>query len=503
MNIAELAENEIRRFGGHTSLVFENQEWTNVAMDRAARKLGNGLRKLGVKRGDRVIIHMPNCPEVFQSFQAVWKIGAVVVPVNYLIGEEETTHIYQDCGAETVISSCTLVPKIEAARNRAGTVKNVILVDKEATERYHSYGELLEESSDELEIMKTDDDDLATLVYTAGTTGRPKGVMHSHYGLYSCARMVIDTLTWPKEQVSIFVLPLCHMYGIGMVITGYLKGGGKGIVLRTFDVDKIFEAIERYRGQYFAGVPTMYVYMLLYPHPKKYDLSSMWWWQSGAAPLSLETWKGFKDKYGFEIVEGWGLTEASALNCTNPIHGPIKVGSIGKPMKGTEMRIVDNDGRELPIGREGEIIIRTPSLMKGYWNRPEETAEVLRDGWLHTGDIGYVDADGYFFITDRKKDLIIKAGENIHPREIDEVLCAHPKVCEAAAVGIRDEIYGEDINAFVVLKPGECATPQEIIDWCSCRLTAFKTPKEVRFIDALPKNLIGKVLRRELKTMTR
>ena len=269
----------------------------------------------------------------------------------------------------------------------------------------------------------------------------------------------------------------------------------------TFDIEKIFEAIERYRGHYFAGVPTMYVYMLLYPYPGKYDLSSMWWWQSGSAPLTLETWKGFKEKYGFEIVEGWGLTETAALNCTNPIRGPIKVGSIGKPMKETEMKIVDSAGCEIPPNQEGEIIIRTPSLMKGYWNKPEETAQVLKNGWLYTGDIGYFDADGYFFITDRKKDIIIKAGENIHPREIDEVICAHPKVCEAAAVGIRDETYGEDIKAFVVLKPGEQASPEEIIDWCCVRLKRFKSPKEIRFVDALPKNLIGKVLRRELRAM--
>jgi long-chain acyl-CoA synthetase len=501
MNVAELAANEIRRFGEHTSLVFQDQEWTNVAMERAARKLGNALRKLGVKRGDRVVINMPNCPEVFQSFQAVWKIGAVAVPVNYLIGEGETAHIYQDCGAGTVIGSPDLLSKIEAARARAGTVKNVILVDKLATEGTRCYSELLSESHEELETIKTHDDEIAALVYTAGTTGKPKGVMHSHYGLYSCARMVMDTLTWPEGQVSIFVLPLCHMYGLGIMITGSLKGGGKGVVLPTFDIEKIFEAIERYRGHYFAGVPTMYVYMLLYPYPDKYDLSSMWWWQSGSAPLTLETWKGFKEKYGFEIVEGWGLTETAALNCTNPIRGPIKVGSIGKPMKGTEMKIVDSAGCELPLGQEGEIIIRTPSLMKGYWGKPEETAQVLKNGWLYTGDIGYVDADGYFFITDRKKDLIIKAGENIHPREIDEVICAHPKVCEAAAVGIRDEIYGEDIKAFVVLKPGEQASPEEIIDWCCARLKRFKSPKEIRFVDALPKNLIGKVLRRELRAM--
>ncbi len=501
MNVAELAENEIQRCGEHVTLVYQDKEYTNAAMGRAARKLANGLLKLGVKRGDRVAINMPNCPEIFQSFQAVWKIGAVVVPVNFLVGQAETAYIYRDCGAETVVGNRDLAPKIEAASAEAGTVKNVILVNGEPGEGTHCYSALLEESTEDVETVKTEDDELATLVYTAGTTGKPKGVMHSHYGLYACARQVMDTITWPQNQVSVFVLPLCHMYGLSIMITASLKGGGKGVVLPTFDLEKIFEAIQRYKAHYFAGVPTMYVYMLLHPNLDKYDISSMWWWQSGSAPLALETWKGFKERFGFEIVEGWGLTEAAALNCTNPIRGPVKVGSIGKPMKGVNLKVVDSDGRELPANQEGEIIMRTASLMKGYWNRPEETAEAIKSGWLHTGDIGYFDADGYFFITDRKKDLIIKAGENIHPREIDEVLCAHPKVCEAAAVGVKDNVYGEDIRAFVVLNPGEQATEQELIDWCCAKLKRFKSPKQVRFVDALPKNLVGKVLRRELRTM--
>jgi long-chain acyl-CoA synthetase len=380
-------------------------------------------------------------------------------------------------------------------------VRNVILVGGQACGGTWAYSDLLREGSEHLETVATDDDELATLVYTAGTTGKPKGVMHSHHALYSCARMVLDTLSWPERQVSVFVLPLCHMYGLGSMVTSSLRGGGKAVVLPTFEIEKIFDAIDRHRGNIFVGVPTMYVYMLLHPHPEKYDLSSMWWWQSGSAPLGLETWRAFKEKFGAEIIEGWGMTETAALSCTNPIRGPVKVGSIGKPMKGVDMKIVNSAGSEPPIGQEGEIVIRTASMMKGYWKKPQETAEVLTDGWLHTGDVGYVDEDGYFFITDRKKDLIIKAGENIHPREIDEVICAHPKVCEAAAVGMSDAVYGEDIKAFVVLKPGETCPQDEIIDWCTARLKRFKSPKQVRFVESLPKNLIGKVLRRELKSM--
>jgi long-chain acyl-CoA synthetase len=239
--------------------------------------------------------------------------------------------------------------------------------------------------------------------------------------------------------------------------------------------------------------------MLLYPDPKKYDLSSMKYWISGSAPLSRQTWEKFRETYGFDIIEGWGLTEAGANNSVNPLEGRKKIGSIGLPMKGTRMKVVDAADQELPPNSEGEILISGPMLMKGYWNRPEETARVLRDGWLYTGDIGYQDEEGYFFITERKKDLIIKGGENIAPREIEEVLHEHPKVSEAAVVGVPDEIYGENIKAFVVLMPGQQASVEEITAHCRERLKAFKSPKEVVFLDSLPKSLVGKILRKELR----
>ncbi|MBN2099228.1 MAG: AMP-binding protein, partial [Dehalococcoidia bacterium] len=212
-------------------------------------------------------------------------------------------------------------------------------------------------------------------------------------------------------------------------------------------------------------------------------------------------WHGFKEKFGFEIIEGWGLTETGSTGCCNPPDGPKKVGSIGRPMPGAELRIVDDQDREVPHGQQGEIVLRTPGMMKGYWERPEETAEILKDGWLHTGDIGYVDEDGFYFITDRKKDVIIKGGENICPREIEEVIMAHPNVCEAAVVGVKDGVYGEEIKAFVVAKPGMQVTSQELNDHCCARLKRFKTPKDFTFIEALPKNLVGKVLRKELRKM--
>jgi len=499
MNLAELAKKEIERFGEHVTIIYEGQEYTNVHLRREALRLASALKGLGVRRGDRVIIQMPNCPEVLESFGAVYALGAVVVPINFLVGDDETAFIYRDSGAETIISSMAFLPKIEACRKQAPNIKHVILIDKDAPAGTLSYHALVAQHEELPKIEQTADDDLAALIYTAGTTGTPKGVMHTHGTLYANAQMQLATLPLRSGVTGVTVLPLCHSYGIASVTFGSLLGGNKTVLLGTFDIDAVFSAIEQYRADIMAAVPTMYIYMLLHPEPGKYDLSSMKYWISGSAPLTLETQSRFLEKFGHEIIEGWGLTEAGANNCTNPMEGKKKIGSIGVPMKGTRMKVVDDEGQEVPVGTEGEIIISGPMLMKGYWNRPLETAEVLKDGWLYTGDIGYRDEEGYFFITERKKDLIIKGGENIAPREVEEVIFSHPKVSEAAVIGVKDEIYGEEIKACVVLKPGESANEEEIIAHCVKKLKHFKSPKYVVFLNALPKSLVGKVLKKELR----
>jgi long-chain acyl-CoA synthetase len=501
MNLAELSEKKVMETGKQVSIFFEGHEITNMEMLQKSKKLATALKNLGVKRGDRVILQMPNCPEVLQGFGAIWRIGAVIVPINYLIGEEETAYIYQDSGAKVVISSQAFLPKIRAGQAKAPDVKTIILVDKEVPEGTLAYHPLVENSVEEHSAVDTGDDEIAALIYTAGTTGKPKGVIHTHLSLYANARMQYETIVLPDGMTSIIVLPLCHSYGIATVNNGLFRTG-KTVLLNSFDLDAIFSSIEKYQVNIMAGVPTMYVYMLLYPEPKKYNLSSMKYCISGSAPLALETCNKFKEIFGFEIIEGWGLTEAGANNSCNPFDGLKKIGSIGLPMIGTEMRIVDDSGKELTPGQEGEIIIRGPMLMKGYWQKPEETANMLKDGWLHTGDVGYVDNDGYFWITDRKKDLIIKGGENISPRTIEEVLFTHAKVSEAAVIGMKDNVYGEDIKAFVVLNPGETSNAKEIIEFCKTKLTNFLLPKEVVFLQALPKSLVGKVLKKELRKLS-
>ena len=500
MNVAELSLKSLE-VGEHVSVIFEGKTFTNVEMNRDANRLGNALKKLGVGRGDRVIMQMPNTPEVFQSFQAIWKIGAITVPINFQVGQEEINYIYRDSGANAVITSPEYLDKVRTAQSTVTGVEHVLVISPDAPPTgTYSFQKLLEDSSDQLDVANMADDDVAALIYTSGTTGVPKGVMLTHAGLVFSAHAQQETTNLPEDIVSMAVLPLCHSFGVAMMNGSFLRRFGKVVMMRQFNLEHLFNNIQTYKVQSVPAVPTMYVYMLLYPDAAKYDVSSVKYWVCGSAPLAVATWKQFREKFGGEIAEGWGLTEAGANNMTNT-HVPIRVGSIGKPMNGMDVRIFDDKDEEVPQGKEGEIVLRGPMVMKGYWNLPEPTAEAVRNGWLHTGDIGYVDADGYYFITDRKKDLIIKGGENISPRTIEEVLFKHLKVAEAAVIGMKDAVYGEDIKAFVTLKPGLAATPEEIQAYCAEHLKRFFVPKEVVIMAALPKTLVGKILKKELRKL--
>jgi long-chain acyl-CoA synthetase len=445
-------------------------------------------------------MQMPNTPEVFQAFQAIWRMGAIAVPINYQVGQEEINYIYSDCGVNTVITSPEYLDKVRIAQSKTSTVQTVILVGGEAPEGTRSFSDLVASHSDELRMANMADDDVACLIYTSGTTGVPKGVMLTHGGLAFSARAQQETTRLPQDLVTLAMLPLCHSFGVAMMNGSYLRLHGKVVIMRQFNLEQLFQNIQTHRVQSVPAVPTIYVYMLMYPDASKYDVSSVQLWICGSAPLSVDTWRQFRERFGGEIAEGWGLTEAGANNMTNAGR-VIKVGSIGKPMIGMEARIVDDNDQEVPQGQEGEIVLKGPMVMKGYWNLPGQTAEAIRNGWLHTGDIGYVDAEGYYFITDRKKDLIIKGGENISPRMIEEVLYDYPKVAEAAAIGVKDPVYGEEIRGYVTLKPGLTATPEEIRQYCATKLKRFFVPREIVILDAFPKTLVGKILKKELRKM--
>ncbi|MDH4269100.1 MAG: AMP-binding protein [Dehalococcoidia bacterium] len=531
MNIGSGIEDNVKRFGEYEVLYFEGKWYTNVETNHNANLLGNALKGIGINKGDRVAIQMPNSPELLSAFPAIYKIGAVVVPLSPLLRPDQAAYVYRDCGAKAVLTSSDFVGRVLEAQKQTPNLQHVVLTDRDDVPGTISYRDIMSTNSGELNIEQTDNNDVAALIYTAGTTGPPKGVMHTHYSLYinalffyeyvlvhrSVTLQLHSRMLNPKTlqfsevsqrvsgvnraMVSLGVLPLSHSFGIAFSNTSNFVGG-KAILLRWWNVEEALKAIQRFRVTQMAAVPTMYIQLLEFPELDKYDLSSLEDCQCGAAPLPVEVALRWKEKVGVDIREGWGLTESGATTTGQPGDLPPKYGSIGKCLlKCNTIKVFDEKGQELPAGQQGEIVVKGPTLMKGYWNLPEETAKTIKDGWLYTGDIGYMDEDGYFYITGRKKDIIIRGGENVSPVEVEEVLMQHPAVAEAGVVGIPDAVYGEEIKAFVVIKPDRCVNEEELIAFCKDRLPTFKRPKKVRFMKSLPKNLLGKVLRAELRKL--
>jgi long-chain acyl-CoA synthetase len=500
MNLARLGEENLERYGEYASLVFEGKEYTNAQQHRASDRLAHALRGLGVGVGDRVVVMLPNCPEVAQSYAAILKIGGVIVPVIFLLGAEEVKHVLQDSGATVVITSTDMVWKVDALIGALPTLRHVLLVDGGGTGQTLSVQELVARHPDEFTTVERADVDVAVILYTSGTTGRIKGVALSHRNLASNARSAASLYELSRDDWGLAVLPLSHSYGLTVMNAGNLLGT-RAVLLRWFNPEEVLRTIQAFRIRSMSCVPTMFVYLLQYPDADAYDTSSMIYWGSGAAPLPLEIVEPFEKKFGGRILEGYGLTEATTVVSAHRLSMERRLGSVGKPVPGVEVRLVDDHDREVPPGEVGEICVRGPNVMLGYYRMPEETAKTIKDGWLRTGDIGRLDAEGYLYIVERKKDLIIRGGFNIYPREVEEVLYAHPKIAEAGVVGMPDPLMGEDVLAFVVLKAGQEATAPEIMAFCAGKLARFKCPKQVRFVDSLPKSPVGKILRKELRKL--
>ena len=501
MNIASFLDNHIKRHGEIPSLIFEDKEYTNVWIRDCSNRLANGLRDLGVKKHDKVAVSLENCPEVLVAFQAILRIGAVISPIMFNFSTEEAIFILDDCDAVAFITNHGAGEKIQKAM-KIPAIKHVITLEGEKPQGTIPFDKLIQTQPDKIELSETDEDDIALLIYTAGTTGRPKGVMLSHGSLYQQAIATYNL--WDSEpRKTLSCLPMAHMFGVSAMLNDQLNKDPRSVfvLMRWFDPKEIFRLIEKYKISGMGGVPTMFWFLMHDPNVDKYDLSSLERCVVGAAPVADELYKDFQKKFNVDLREAYGLSEScSAIACTHTGQAR-KTGSAGTAIGNAVIKIFDDNENELPPGEPGEIVITGPTLMKGYYKRPEETEKALRGGFLHTGDVGYLDDEGYLFVTDRKKDMIIKGGENIFPSEIENVLLKHPQVSEAAVIGIRDPKYGEDVLAFVVKKTGEEITEKDIIAHCHKNYTKFKCPSQIRFIDALPKSGVGKILKKDLRKM--
>jgi len=513
----DLATYNYKKFGEYTQVIYEDpqqvREYTNVEIAREATQLAAGLRALGVERGDRVIVMMINSPEVIISYQAIARAGATIIPVLPLLKGPEVHYIAENSEAKVILTSSLLLPLLTQALTGLPSMRYIISTDISEGQpaaapnspRVIPYKDVVAKGADkadqfmtDLDGIRPDPDDRAVILYTSGTTGRPKGVVLSHRNLVSNAmsgRGGVEETERSGEK-NLAVLPLAHAYGIVALSVGYLSG--VAIVMHPrFDTNAVLSAIERHRITGFAGVPAMFVALLYTPDADKYDTSSLQFCVSGSAPLPVEILKGFEQKFSCQIREGYGLSEGTAALTGHGLTMELKPGSVGKPLPNVEVRVVDENDNDVPIGEIGEVIARGPNIMQGYYNMPEETAAALRNGWLHTGDMGRFDEDGYLYIVERKKDLIIRGGFNIYPRDVEEVLATHPAVIEAAVVGVPSERMGEEVKAYVVT--GTPVDAEELMAYCREKLANYKTPSQIEFIDALPRNAIGKIDKKELR----
>ena len=502
MNLVELAEQNYKQFGEVTKIIYEDQKFTNLDLFREANKMAYGLKKLGVKSKDKILVMLLNCPDVIISYQAILRTGAIIIPTIFLLGPKEVAHIMRNSEATAIITSKAFLENANTAKEGIETMKHIILVDDEETPGTIGLNSLKKGCDDTLPPLKIEEEDLAVILYTSGTTGVPKGVILTHKNLYQNAvggfQLAPDR---DPSEVGLFVLPLSHSFGLTVMNISFMYEN-YSVMMPWFDLETACKLIEKYKVHGFSGVPAMYSIMLNSPDiTDKFDLSSLEECGSGSAPLPVEVLRGFEEKFGCAIYEGYGLSEAAPVVTAHYLDRERKPGSIGQAIPGVEVKVVDEERNEVPIGEVGELIVRGPNVSQGYYKLPEVTARTFKDGWLFTGDIAKMDEDEYVFIVDRKKDLIIRGGFNIVPRDVEEILYEHPAVNEAAVIGVPDKILGEEIKAFVVPRPGETLAEEEILAHCQKSLAGYKCPKTIQFIEALPRNAIGKVLRKNLRAL--
>ena len=491
MNLSLNLLTSAQRFPGHTALRMDDQALTYADLDDATARLAHMMTSMGIGPGDRIGLMVPNVPEFGLVFYAALRCGAVVVPMNPLLKEREIAYYLGDSGARFLFAWHQIADVAATGAKEAGA--ELVAVGGPAfAESYSSQPPVSE-------VVPREPLDTAVILYTSGTTGRPKGAELTHAGLNRNQEITArNLLQLTPDDVIMGCLPLFHVFGLTCGLNAAIATGAALTLIPRFNPDKALAVIERDRVTVFEGVPTMYSAMLHTDPATRPDVSSLRVCISGGAAMPVEVMRQFEDAFGAIVLEGYGLSETSPVASFNHPHAPRKPGSIGTPVEGVAIRLVGQDRQEVASGEVGEIEIRGHNVMKGYWGKPEETAAAIRDGWLATGDMARADEDGYFYIVDRKKDLIIRGGYNVYPREVEEVLYEHPAVAEAAVVGIPHASLGEEIGAAVVLKPGADVSPADLSAYVKSRLAAYKYPRRVWLLDSLPKGPTGKILRREV-----
>ncbi|GAB4075031.1 long-chain-fatty-acid--CoA ligase [Barrientosiimonas marina] len=514
------------QFPKKKAIHFMGKDMTFGDVYSQAKKLAAYFQSLGLEKGDRVAVMLPNSPQAVISYYGALLAGGIVVQTNPLYKERELEYQLMDSGATFIVCLDVLLPRVSKVRGNTELKHTIVteiksylpfpknlvypfiqkkeynmVVNPESSEDIHIWQSIMENGHEHYTPVDIDpQDDVALLQYTGGTTGHPKGVMLTHYNLVSNVQMCRNWLykTETGNETVLGVLPFFHVYGMTTVMNLSVMYGFKMILMPKFDAEDVLKTIQKQKPTLFPGAPTIYIGLLSHPDLKKYDLSSIQACISGSAPLPVEVQEQFENVTNGRVVEGYGLTESSPVTHANLVWEHRVNGSIGLPWPDTLAKIVLETGDEAPVGETGELAVKGPQIMKGYWNNEEETNHVLKDGWLFTGDVGYMDEDGYFYIVDRKKDLIIAGGYNIYPREVEEVLYEHEAVQEAVIAGVPDPYRGETVKAYVVLKAGHQVDDKDLNTFCRNNLAAFKVPRVYEFRDELPKTAVGKILRRQL-----
>lgn len=494
--INELLSVQAQKYGTKTFLFFQDQEISYADLEKFSNQTAHDLINRGVQKGDRVGLLLVNCPEFLYTFFGIMKAGAVAVPINVLLKPPEVAYILTNAKAKGLVMGALFAAAGDYLKSHCPDLGWIQTV-KEAQPKQTVADSLkkFQESAPWINVAATDP---AGVIYTSGTTGFPKGAVLTHKNyLFDVAGFAVKLMS--EKDRFLCILPLFHVNGQVITTLGPLFAGGSMILMDKFNPKEFFPTLAKHKATAFSAVPSIYAVLLNLPDSQKYDLSSLRFCVCGAAPMPVEIFEAFEKKFNAYILEGYGLSEGTCVSSVNPIDGKRKVGSIGLPIEKQKMKVVDDNGEDLPPGKVGEIVIQGDNVMSGYYDNPDETAKALKNNWLHTGDLAYQDEDGYFFIVGRKKEMIIRGGENIYPKEIEERLYRHPALAEATVVGLPDKRWGEEVAAFVVLKEGQTASSKDLLEFCRQSLADYKCPRKFYFVNALPKTATGKVQKLKLK----